>query len=49
MLTEGCCSLLEQVPTMLKQRADEEAITVFAENLKQLLLSPPLGEKGYWQ
>jgi uncharacterized protein len=31
--------------TMLKQRADEEAITVFAENLKQLLLSPPLGGK----
>ncbi len=31
--------------TMLKQRADEEAITVFSENLKQLLLSPPLGEK----
>lgn len=31
--------------TMLKQRADEEAITVFAENLKQLLLSAPLGGK----
>ncbi|MBX2923142.1 MAG: RNA-binding transcriptional accessory protein [Chitinophagaceae bacterium] len=31
--------------TMLKQKADEEAINVFAENLKQLLLSSPLGSK----
>ena len=31
--------------TLLKQRADEEAINVFAENLKQLLLSSPLGGK----
>jgi len=31
--------------TMLKQKADEEAITVFAENLRQLLLSAPLGSK----
>src|SRR5450631_4108062 len=29
----------------LKTRADEEAITVFAENLRQLLLSAPLGSK----
>jgi protein Tex len=29
----------------LKTMADEEAITVFAENLRQLLLSPPLGGK----
>jgi len=28
-----------------KSKADEEAIRVFAENLKQLLLSPPLGQK----
>lgn len=28
-----------------KQRADKEAIRVFAENLKQLLLTPPLGHK----
>ena len=28
-----------------KQLADEEAIRVFAENLKQLLLAPPLGQK----
>jgi uncharacterized protein len=29
----------------LKTKADEEAISVFAENLRQLLLSPPLGSK----
>ncbi|NOZ24952.1 MAG: RNA-binding transcriptional accessory protein [Nitrospirae bacterium] len=29
----------------LKKRADEEAIRVFAENLRQLLLAPPLGGK----
>jgi uncharacterized protein len=29
----------------LKTKADEEAITVFAENLRQLLLSSPLGNK----
>jgi uncharacterized protein len=29
-----------------KERADEEAIRVFAENLRQLLLAPPLGEKN---
>ncbi len=28
-----------------KEKADEEAIRVFAENLKQLLLAPPLGNK----
>ena len=28
-----------------KDKADEEAIRVFADNLRQLLLSPPLGEK----
>ncbi len=28
-----------------KERADEEAIAVFSENLRQLLLSPPLGTK----
>ena len=30
----------------LKQKADEEAIRVFAENLRQLLLAPPLGQKN---
>lgn len=29
-----------------KERADAEAIRVFAENLKQLLLAPPLGQKN---
>lgn len=28
-----------------KSKADEEAIRVFAENLRQLLLAPPLGQK----
>ena len=28
-----------------KAKADEEAIRVFAENLRQLLLAPPLGQK----
>lgn len=31
--------------SQLKQDADEEAINVFSENLKQLLLSSPLGSK----
>ncbi len=30
---------------LAKQRADEGAIQVFAENLRQLLLAPPLGNK----
>jgi uncharacterized protein len=28
-----------------KKRADEEAIRIFADNLRQLLLAPPLGQK----
>jgi len=28
-----------------KEKADKEAISVFAENLRQLLLAPPLGQK----
>ncbi len=31
---------------VLKQKADEAAIKVFAENLRQLLLAPPLGMKN---
>lgn len=31
--------------TLSKEKADEEAIRVFAENLRQLLLAPPLGQK----
>lgn len=38
-------SLETEFRTALKAKADEEAITVFAENLKQLLLSSPLGSK----
>lgn len=38
-------SIETEFATQSKQKADEEAIMVFAENLKQLLLSPPLGEK----
>lgn len=38
-------SLETEFRTALKQKADEEAINVFAENLRQLLLSAPLGSK----
>ena len=38
-------SLETEYRTTLKQKADEEAIHVFAENLRQLLLSAPLGSK----
>ncbi len=38
-------SLESEFRTALKLKADEESITVFAENLRQLLLSAPLGSK----
>lgn len=38
-------SLESEFRSALKQKADEEAIHVFAENLRQLLLSAPLGSK----
>lgn len=38
-------SLETECRTALKQKADEEAIHVFAENLRQLLLSAPLGSR----
>lgn len=38
-------SLESEFRMALKTRSDEEAIEVFAENLKQLLLSPPIGNK----
>lgn len=38
-------SLESEFRMALKQKSDEEAINVFAENLKQLLLSSPLGSK----
>ena len=38
-------SIETEFATMTKEKADEEAIRVFAENLRQLLLAPPLGQK----
>ena len=38
-------SLETEFRTALKTKADEDAINVFAENLRQLLLSSPLGSK----
>lgn len=38
-------SLESECRMALKTKADEEAISVFAENLRQLLLSSPLGSK----
>jgi protein Tex len=38
-------SLETEIRGELKQRADVEAIRVFADNLRELLLAPPLGHK----
>lgn len=38
-------SIETEFATLSKEKADEEAIRVFAENLRQLLLAPPLGQK----
>ena len=38
-------SIETEFATLSKEKADEEAINVFAENLRQLLLSAPLGQK----
>lgn len=38
-------SIESEYMTLSKQKADEEAIKVFAGNLRQLLLAPPLGNK----
>ena len=38
-------SIENEFATLSKERANEEAIKVFTENLRQLLLSPPLGQK----
>ncbi|EJW90932.1 transcriptional accessory protein [gut metagenome] len=38
-------SIETEFAAMSKQKADEEAIKVFADNLKQLLLAAPLGQK----
>jgi uncharacterized protein len=39
-------SMEMEVLAETKQRADTEAIRVFADNLRQLLLAPPLGQKN---
>lgn len=38
-------SIETEFATLSKLKADEEAIRMFAENLRQLLLAPPLGQK----
>lgn len=38
-------SIENEFATISKERADDEAIRVFASNLRQLLLAPPLGHK----
>ncbi|MEG1562459.1 MAG: Tex family protein [Bacteroides sp.] len=38
-------SIETEYATLTKAKADAEAIRVFAENLRQLLLAPPLGQK----
>ena len=38
-------SLSNEAISIVKEKADEDAITVFSKNLKQLLLGAPLGEK----
>jgi len=39
-------SMETEFRSISKMKADDEAITVFADNLKQLLLASPLGEKN---
>lgn len=39
-------SLERELRSELKQRADEQAVKVFGQNLKDLLLAPPLGPKA---
>lgn len=38
-------SIETEFAAISKEKADDEAIRVFAENLRQLLLAPPLGQK----
>ncbi|MBR3434483.1 MAG: RNA-binding transcriptional accessory protein [Bacteroidales bacterium] len=40
-----CPSIETEYYNLLKEKADKEAIRVFAENLRQLLLASPLGQK----
>jgi protein Tex len=39
-------SIETEFRNLLKEKADKQAILVFADNLRQLLLAPPLGEKN---
>ena len=39
-------SMETEIRSLTRERADQEAIKVFAENLRQLLLAPPLGRKS---
>ncbi len=39
-------SIENEFKALSKEKADDEAINVFAENLRQLLISPPLGQKS---
>ncbi|HPJ33520.1 MAG TPA: Tex family protein [Spirochaetota bacterium] len=39
-------SMETELRSLLKKRADDEAIRVFAENVKELLLASPLGQKS---
>ena len=41
-----CPSIETEFETLSKERADDEAIRVFAGNLRQLLLASPLGQKN---
>ncbi len=38
-------SMETEIRVILKDKADKEAIVIFADNLRQLLLAPPLGAK----
>lgn len=38
-------SMETEMRSMMKKKADEKAISVFAENLRELLLSSPMGQK----
>ncbi|MBN1789870.1 MAG: RNA-binding transcriptional accessory protein [Bacteroidales bacterium] len=40
-----CPAIETEFRSLSKEKADDQAISVFAENLKQLLMSPPLGQK----
>ncbi len=39
-------SMENEIRTSAKKKADTEAINIFAQNLRQLLLAPPLGQKN---